>query len=93
MRKFAKFTGKHLFSRCFPVNFAKILRTPFFTEHPQATTSDQSIFWCSSDFMSQTSVDIIVSSHLIYGEISYSKDSLQQTQEPSPVSICSNYFL
>ena len=24
---------KRLWSRCFPVNFAKFLRTPFFTEH------------------------------------------------------------
>ena len=45
LRNFAKFTGKHLcqslffnkvaglWHRCFPVNFAKFLRTPFFTEH------------------------------------------------------------
>ena len=45
LRNFAKFTGKHLCQglifnkvadlrhRCFPVNFAKSLRTPFFTEH------------------------------------------------------------
>ena len=48
LRNFAKFTGKHLCQRlffskvkkrlcqgCFPVNFAKSLRTPFFTEHLQ----------------------------------------------------------
>ena len=35
LRNFAKFTGKHLCQKCFPVNFAKILRTPFFTEHLQ----------------------------------------------------------
>ena len=33
LRNFAKFTGKHLcqrlWHRCFPVNFAKFLRTPF----------------------------------------------------------------
>ena len=43
LRNFAKFTGKHaapatllkkrLCHRCFPVNFVKFLRTPFFTEH------------------------------------------------------------
>ena len=45
IRKFAKFTAKQmcqrpatllkkrLWYRCFPVNFAKFLRTPFFTEH------------------------------------------------------------
>ena len=46
---FVKFTGKHpcqtlyfnkvagqmLWHRCFPVNFAKFLRTPFITEHLQ----------------------------------------------------------
>ena len=42
LRNFAKFTGKHLCQglffnkkRCFPVNFAKFLRTPFLTEHLQ----------------------------------------------------------
>ena len=45
LRNFAKFTGKHpcqspttllkkrLWHTCFPVNFAKFLRTLFFTEH------------------------------------------------------------
>ena len=43
LRNFAKFTGKHLcerlffnkslWHRCFPMNFAKLLRTLFFTEH------------------------------------------------------------
>ena len=42
-RHFVKFTGKHLcqslflkkrlWHRCFPVNFVKFLRTPFFIEH------------------------------------------------------------
>ena len=39
-RNFAKFTGRHLCQRdsetehrCFSVDFAKFLRTPFFTEH------------------------------------------------------------
>ena len=40
LRNFAKFTGKHLCQRiffnkvaiCFPVNFAKFLRTSFFIE-------------------------------------------------------------
>ena len=51
LRNFAKFTGKHLcqspflnrpatllkslWHRCFPVNFAKFLKTSFFTEHLQ----------------------------------------------------------
>ena len=49
LRNFAKFLGKHLcqslmpatlikkrlWHRCFPVNFAKFLRTPFLTEHLQ----------------------------------------------------------
>ena len=30
---------KRLWHRCFPVNFAKFLRTPFFTEHLHATAS------------------------------------------------------
>ena len=30
---------KRLWHRCFPVNFAKFLRTSFFTEHLQATVS------------------------------------------------------
>ena len=41
LKNFAIFTGKHLCwilflrlqRRCFPVNIAKFLRTPFFTEH------------------------------------------------------------
>ena len=37
LRNFAKFTGKHLcqslWRRCFLVNFAKFLRTPFIVEH------------------------------------------------------------
>ena len=43
LRKFAKFTGKHLcqslflkkrlWHRCFLLNFAKFLRTPFLKEH------------------------------------------------------------
>ena len=46
LRNFAKFTGKHqfqsrpatllkkrLWNKCFPVNFAKFLRTPFLTKH------------------------------------------------------------
>ena len=37
LRNFAKFTGKHLWHRCF-VNFAKFLRTPS-TEHLRATAS------------------------------------------------------
>ena len=43
LRNFAKLTGKHLcqglffikkrlWHRCFPINFVKFLRTPFFTE-------------------------------------------------------------
>ena len=53
LTNFAKFTGKHLcqslrpatllkkshWHRCFPVNFAKFLRTPFSTEHLQTTAS------------------------------------------------------
>ena len=31
---------KRLWHRCFPVNFAKFLRTPFLTEHLLATASD-----------------------------------------------------
>ena len=42
LKNFANFTGKHqcwslacnfIKNRCFPVKFAKFLRTPFFTEH------------------------------------------------------------
>ena len=50
LKSFAKLTGKHLClslvfnkmrlrHRCFPVNFAKFLRTPFFTEHLRAIAS------------------------------------------------------
>ena len=49
VRNFTKFIGKHLcqsltpatllkkrlWHRCFPVNFAKFLRTPFFIDNPQ----------------------------------------------------------
>ena len=31
--------------RCFPVNFAKFLRTPFFTEHVWATVSVHYAHW------------------------------------------------
>ena len=38
LRNFSKFTRKHVWQRlwhmCFPVNFEKFLKTPFFTEHP-----------------------------------------------------------
>ena len=33
LRNFAKFAGKHLCHRFFPVNFAKFLGTPILTEH------------------------------------------------------------
>ena len=33
---------KKLWRRCFPVNFEKFLRTPFFTEHLRATASESS---------------------------------------------------
>ena len=33
LRNFATLLKKRLWHRCFPVNFAKFLRTPFFTEH------------------------------------------------------------
>ena len=29
LKNFTKFRGKHLWHRCFPVNFVKFLRTPF----------------------------------------------------------------
>ena len=56
LRNFAKFIGKHLCQslflnkvagprhRCFPVNFAKFLRTPLITEHLQTTASAEFIF-------------------------------------------------
>ena len=37
LENFAKFTGKHL---CFSMNFAKFLRTAFFTEQLQTTASE-----------------------------------------------------
>ena len=52
LSNFAKFTGKHLrpaallknsCTRCFPVNFAKLLRTSFFKKHLWATASEPSI--------------------------------------------------
>ena len=57
LRNFAKFTGKHLCQslcfnkvaglrhRCFPVNFAKFLRTPFFTVHLWLTHSESSVIF------------------------------------------------
>ena len=33
LRNFAKFTGKRLWDRCFPVDFANFVRAPFFIEH------------------------------------------------------------
>ena len=33
-------TCVRLWHRCFPVNFAKLLRTPFFTEHHWTTASE-----------------------------------------------------
>ena len=37
LKNFAKFTGKHLcqalWHRCFPVNFAKVFKNTFLTEH------------------------------------------------------------
>ena len=53
LKNFTKFTGKHLCRslffnkvaglrhRCFPVNFAKFLRTSFLTEHLRTTASEQ----------------------------------------------------
>ena len=55
LRGFAKFTGKHLcqsfsfnkvtgnFIKCFPVNFAKFLRTHFFTEHQWLLLSNHKV--------------------------------------------------
>ena len=52
LRNFAKFTGKHaapatllkkrLCHRCFPVNFVKFLRTPFFYRTPLVAASESS---------------------------------------------------
>ena len=44
LKNFAKFIfatllKKRLWHRCFPVNFAKILKTPFLTEHLWTTVS------------------------------------------------------
>ena len=38
--KFSTFLKKRLCHRCFPVNFVKFSRTPFFTEHLWSTASD-----------------------------------------------------
>ena len=52
LRNFTKFKGKHLcqnpffkkriWRRCFPVNFSKFLRTPFYIEHLRTTASEYS---------------------------------------------------
>ena len=34
---------KETLTRCFPVNFAKFLRTPLFTEHLWSTVSDRDL--------------------------------------------------
>ena len=56
LRNFAKFTGKHLcqslffnkvaglWHRCFPVNFAKIFKSTFFTEHLGTAASKNNKF-------------------------------------------------
>ena len=40
-----------LWHRCFPVNFAKFLRTPFLTEHVWATASEE-LLWSGAVFRS-----------------------------------------
>ena len=37
---------KRLWYSCFPENFTKFLRTPFFAERLRATASDQTILRC-----------------------------------------------
>ena len=79
LRNFTKFTGKHLcqslfllkkrlWYRCFPVNFAKFLRTPFFYRTPLVVASVHrsvifdylfitffmKVFFFYLDFLSQT---------------------------------------
>ena len=36
---------KRHWHRCFPANFAKFLRTPFFTEHLRCLLLDRACFW------------------------------------------------
>ena len=52
---------KRLWHRCIPVNFAKFLRTLFFTEHLWATASGlecrTAIFWESIDTIMETVVE------------------------------------
>ena len=63
LRNFAKFTAKHLcqrpvnlfkkrlWHRCFPVNFAKLLRTPFLTEHLRWLLLERQLFFSPFAFI------------------------------------------
>ena len=48
-KNFVNFTGKHL---CFPLKFAKFLRTPFFTEHLRWLLLSKVLFMNVSSFTS-----------------------------------------
>ena len=45
-RMSATLSKKRLWHSCFPENFTKFLRIPFFAEHLRATASDQTILRC-----------------------------------------------
>ena len=47
---------KSLWHRCFPVNFAKFLRTPFFTEHLGVVASERVAAFCCVSYINQSLV-------------------------------------
>ena len=49
-QKACNFVKKKLQHRCFPVKFAKFLRTPFFTEHLCVAASEYTVFQFYSCF-------------------------------------------
>ena len=86
LKNFTKFTGKHLcnnctgsvtllkkglWHRCFPVNFVKFLRTPFFIEHLWTTASvyftypDHDLFQHRSIIFTRILLIVYSSSYLI----------------------------
>ena len=61
LRNFAKFTGKYLcqslWHKCFPVDFAKILKKTCFTEHLRMTAADP--FSCILPWFSQNTLRLL----------------------------------
>ena len=74
-RPACNFIKKRLWHRCFPMNFVEFLRTPFFTEHLWATTSNY-IFSIMPFLLvkSHLCFVIILMFHLINGKLCHNKN-------------------